>query len=233
MCIPLVLLHCCIQILTVSSRLSTLHQKTQNIDGLEAVAGVNPEKLVECHGHFRSASCINCGIAHEVDDCKESMLKEGAAPKCNSCGSLVKPVSVMCNCYMMASITLSSNICLSIYLSIYSCKDIVFFGEVCVCILNTKPSTTGEYPLIVVYSSLGAGHKIMPSRFSDLVHFDVAACDLVVVLGTSLLVAPVSSIPDWVKSDVPRLLINRELVGSFMGPHFKKDVFLDGDCDER
>lgn len=72
----------------------------------------------------------------------------------------------------------------------------------------------------------------MPSRFSDLVHFDVAACDLVVVLGTSLLVAPVSSIPDWVKSDVPRLLINRELVGSFMGPHFKKDVFLDGDCDE-
>ena len=61
-------------------------------------------------------------------------------------------------------------------------------------------------------------------------HFDVASCDLVVVLGTSLLVAPVASIPDWVKSDVHRLLINREMVGTFGK---STDVFLEGDCDER
>lgn len=139
-------------------------------DGLEAVAGVSEDKLVECHGHFRSASCINCGSAHHADDCKSSMLEKGEAPSCKSCGGLVKP-------------------------------DIVFFGEV------------------------------MPNRFADLVHYDVASSDLVIVLGTSLLVAPVASIPDWVQSNCHRLLLNRERVGSF---HDEKpsDVFLEGNCDD-
>mmetsp|Transcript_25405 Transcript_25405/g.54645 ORF Transcript_25405/g.54645 Transcript_25405/m.54645 type:complete len:376 (+) Transcript_25405:31-1158(+) len=162
------LTHCFFSLLDKKGMLQRIY--TQNIDGLEAVAGVDPDRMVECHGHFRSASCINCGTAHEADDCKSSILEKGSAPTCNNCGSLVKP-------------------------------DIVFFGEV------------------------------MPSRFSDLVHFDVASCDLVVVLGTSLLVAPVASIPDWVKSDVHRLLINREMVGSFHGDK-PLDVFLEGDCDE-
>lgn len=74
--------------------------------------------------------------------------------------------------------------------------------------------------------------EVMPDRFSQLVHFDVASCDLVVVLGTSLLVAPVASIPNWVKSNVHRLLINREVVGSF-GLGQPTDVFLEGDCDAR
>jgi len=71
--------------------------------------------------------------------------------------------------------------------------------------------------------------EVMPNRFSELVHFDVASCDLVLVLGTSLMVAPVASIPDWVKSDVHRVLINRERVGTFGG---SKDVWLEGECDE-
>ena len=71
--------------------LYVLKSKTQNIDGLEAVAGVNPEKLVECHGHFRAASCINCGTSHEAEDVKASMLDKGEAPLCSKCGSLVKP----------------------------------------------------------------------------------------------------------------------------------------------
>lgn len=74
--------------------------------------------------------------------------------------------------------------------------------------------------------------EVMPNRFSRLVHIDVASCDLVVVLGTSLLVDPVASIPNWVKSDVHRLLINRDVVEGFnLGQ--PTDVFLEGDCDER
>lgn len=162
------LTHCFFSLLDKKGMLQRVY--TQNIDGLEAVAGVNPDRMVECHGHFRNASCINCGTPHDAEDCKSSMLEKGEAPSCNSCGGLVKPT-------------------------------IVFFGEV------------------------------MPNRFSDLVHFDVATSDLVVVLGTSLLVAPVANIPDWVKSDTHRLLINREMVGSFHGDK-PTDVFLEGDCDE-
>lgn len=33
---------------------------SQNIDGLELDAGVPENKLVQAHGHFRTAHCIGC-----------------------------------------------------------------------------------------------------------------------------------------------------------------------------
>ena len=33
---------------------------TQNIDGLERIAGISSDKLVEAHGTFSSAKCIGC-----------------------------------------------------------------------------------------------------------------------------------------------------------------------------
>lgn len=53
----------------------------------------------------------------------------------------------------------------------------------------------------------------LPDRFHRLVPGDVAAADMVLVLGTSLQVAPVGGIPFSVGPFVPRLLINREAVG--------------------
>jgi NAD-dependent deacetylase sirtuin 3 len=41
---------------------------TQNIDGLERMAGVPPKKLVEAHGSFNTASCTRCG---KVQDAKK------------------------------------------------------------------------------------------------------------------------------------------------------------------
>jgi NAD-dependent SIR2 family protein deacetylase len=64
---------------------------TQNIDGLESLAGVSNEKLVECHGHFRSASCVSCGAPMPIADCRTTMLDQKEPPKCPSCGGLVKP----------------------------------------------------------------------------------------------------------------------------------------------
>jgi len=162
------LTHCFFSLLDKKGILSRVY--TQNIDGLEAVAGVTEERLVECHGHFRSSACIKCRTPFDATVCQSTMIDNGEAPKCNSCGGLVKP-------------------------------DIVFFGEV------------------------------MPSRFSDLVHYDVASSDLVIVLGSSLMVSPVCHIPDWVKSSVPRLLINRDLVGTFSRGK-GTDVFMQGDCDD-
>lgn len=140
---------------------------TQNIDGLEALAGVSTEYLVECHGHFRESSCIQCRAPS--DDCQEQVFA-GDIPTCQACGSLVKP-------------------------------NIVFFGE--------------ELPL----------------RFQNLVHEDMEKCDLLLVVGTSLLVAPVSQIPHWVKDDCTRVLLNRELVGAFANSKNDRDIYVQGDCD--
>ena len=156
---------------------------TQNIDGLERLAGVSDERLIECHGHFSTCSCIKfmCKRKKDIDpkECQETYMK-GEIMKCPDCGSFVKP-------------------------------DIVFFGEE------------------------------LPSIFVDYIDKDMDDCDLLIVMGTSLLVAPVASIPNWVGKKVPRLLINRDLVGSFATEarrakhtsNFQtRDVFAQGDCDD-
>jgi len=144
---------------------------TQNIDGLEALAGLPDDFLVECHGHFRNASCISCKEPMPAEDCRQSMVEEKEAPRCNVCGSLVKP-------------------------------DIVFFGE------------------------------DLPERFASLVQKDTASCDLLVVIGTSLMVMPVAGIPQWVDRKCARVLLNREVVGDFARGKSDRDFVLKDDCDE-
>ena len=56
-------------------------------------------------------------------------------------------------------------------------------------------------------------------------------CDLLIVLGTSLKVAPVSGLPSCVGWECPRVLINRELVGDFKEDSYR-DACLLGDCDD-
>ncbi|KAJ9084577.1 NAD-dependent protein deacetylase sirtuin-2 [Entomophthora muscae] len=53
----------------------------------------------------------------------------------------------------------------------------------------------------------------LPSRFYTLMEKDFPTCDLLLVMGTSLKVAPFSTLVDLVKKDVPTFLIN--LVDSF------------------
>ena len=52
----------------------------------------------------------------------------------------------------------------------------------------------------------------LPERFFQLAEVDLAECDLLIILGTSLKVQPFASLVGLVKEDVPRLLINREQV---------------------
>jgi NAD-dependent deacetylase sirtuin 2 len=56
--------------------------------------------------------------------------------------------------------------------------------------------------------------EALPERFYDSLG-DFSCCDLLIVLGTSLSVAPFASLPGLVSADTPRLLINMELVGDF------------------
>lgn len=126
---------------------------TQNIDGLDRVAGLSPPLLLEAHGSFATASCIEagCGVAADVAAVRAA-VDAGRVPSCTACAGLVKPC-------------------------------IVFFGE----------------PL--------------PAVFHASFDSDVAAADAVVVLGTSLRVAPVCLLPEAVPFGVPRVLLNRERAG--------------------
>ena len=141
-----------------------LRNFSQNIDGLEFLAGLPAEELVECHGHFRTASCIDCGKAGDATEVKNTIVIKGKTPICKHCGGNIKP-------------------------------DIVFFGE------------------------------SLPDRFHRLLKQDMVKADLLLVMGTSLQVAPVSMIPDMVHCN--RVLFNRELVMNIRDG----DLFVEGDCD--
>mmetsp|Transcript_29180 Transcript_29180/g.55329 ORF Transcript_29180/g.55329 Transcript_29180/m.55329 type:complete len:374 (-) Transcript_29180:136-1257(-) len=159
-----------------------LRTYTQNIDGLDVLAGVSEEKMIECHGHFRTASCISCNFSSDGEECKRIIVEEKRPPPCQNCGGHVKP-------------------------------DIVFFGE------------------------------SLPTVFHRNVRKDTKNADLLIVMGTSLMVGPVNQIPEMVRKDCPRVLFNNELVGSFRkknGPNTRKksyntnarrDIFHAGDCD--
>lgn len=57
---------------------------TQNIDNLEVYAGVQPEKVVQCHGSFATATCIKCGYQVPGERIFEPAGK-GQVPECEAC----------------------------------------------------------------------------------------------------------------------------------------------------
>src|SRR5689334_14126621 len=55
----------------------------------------------------------------------------------------------------------------------------------------------------------------LPSLFADLRMKDFPQCDLLIVMGTSLVVYPFASLVGDVTEDCPRLLINKDATGVF------------------
>eukprot|EP00741_Cyanophora_paradoxa_P007889 tig00001224_g7633.t1 len=129
-----------------------LRNYTQNIDTLERVAGIEPELLVEAHGSFAGARCIDCRLPYDTEFMRAEVMA-GKIPRCPDCKGLAKP-------------------------------SIVFFGEG------------------------------LPPRFFQLCDKDLAECDCLLVMGTSLQVMPVAELPARCSPYAPRLLVNRETVGT-------------------
>ncbi|XP_052829724.1 NAD-dependent protein deacetylase sirtuin-2 isoform X3 [Octopus bimaculoides] len=62
----------------------------KNIDGLERMAGIDSEKIVEGHGTFQTSHCINCKAEYDLEWIKEIIFKD-EIPHCTECKGLVKP----------------------------------------------------------------------------------------------------------------------------------------------
>ena len=60
---------------------------------LDVLAGVSEDKMIECHGHFRTAACTRCSHSFNGKECKRIIVEEKKAPICKErhCGGLVKP----------------------------------------------------------------------------------------------------------------------------------------------
>lgn len=49
---------------------------TQNIDGLERLAGLDPEYIIESHGAFHTSSCIKCRDQVDTDKVKSNLCNQ-------------------------------------------------------------------------------------------------------------------------------------------------------------
>jgi NAD-dependent deacetylase len=123
---------------------------TQNIDGLHHKAGNSEAKILELHGTALYVSCLSCKKRYDRDDIQERVRRGQKAPRCDSCGGLLKPATIS-------------------------------FGQA------------------------------MPERETEEAYRRSEACDLFIVVGSSLVVQPAASMPLIAKRSGARLvIINRD-----------------------
>lgn len=77
-------LHSFIKLLQDKKKL--LRNYTQNIDNLESYAGIDPEKLIQCHGSFAYATCVTCKYKVKGEKIFDSIRRKEIAycPKCKA-----------------------------------------------------------------------------------------------------------------------------------------------------
>ena len=220
--------HAFIRLLQDKNRLLT--NFTQNIDNLEGHAGILPEKLIQCHGSFATATCIECKYKVKCEDIYKD-LKAGKVARCDRCIRSIRQAKPGLKrkrssngssvprkkrpSYEDSTDDEDDDIAVAGVMK----PDITFFGE-------DLPATF---------------HNRLMGHDRDLV-------DLVLVIGTSLKVAPVSEVVGVLPPNVPQLYISREvretpptfrpvviiiLTYLLIQPcsHANFDIDLLGDCD--
>jgi NAD-dependent deacetylase len=63
---------------------------TQNVDNLHQDGGADPERVIELHGNAGYATCLDCGLRHELANLEAPFLQHGRVPACRDCGGIVK-----------------------------------------------------------------------------------------------------------------------------------------------
>jgi NAD-dependent histone deacetylase SIR2 len=197
--------HAFIRLLQDKGRLQTNY--TQNIDNLEAAAGIDEDRIIQCHGSFATATCRKC--SHKVKGVEiYPDIRAKRIPKCEKCIT------------RMASEATTTT--------------------------DTRPpkrsKTSAEWdddendddenddipqPGIMKPDITFFGEQLPNTFFDRLTNVDAERTDLVLVIGTSLKVAPVSEMPNFIPHTVPHIYISLEPIR-----HVEFDIQLLGSCDD-
>ena len=181
---------------------------TQNIDNLEGHAGILPGKLIQCHGSFATATCIEC--KHKVPgEAIYKDLKAGKVARCDACLKRIRDVKPGMKRKRSSDGSSKSKKKRQEY----------------------EDSSSGENDEIAVAGVMKPDITFfgedLPDIFEQrLLRHDRDLVDLVLVIGTSLKVAPVSEVVGVLPATVPQIYISREACS-----HVNFDVDLLGDCD--
>ncbi|XP_036440878.1 NAD-dependent protein deacetylase sirtuin-3 isoform X1 [Colossoma macropomum] len=185
-----------------------LHQKglllrmyTQNIDGLEKMCGIPDDKLVEAHGSFATASCHLCYTPFPAEEAK---VKSNSA-------KLQLLLKDYC-CDHLASICI-----------LYLAFLLLFFFQT--AIMSDSVPTCSFCSATVKPNVVFFGEDLPEKYFQHAQDFPRA--DLLMIMGTSLQIEPFASLVSTVKSNVPRLLLNRHAVGPFERKPLRRGDYME------
>jgi NAD-dependent deacetylase len=67
---------------------------TQNVDNLHQQSGIPATRIIELHGNASYATCLACGLRHELELLKQSFLGRDEIPVCRACGGIVKTATI-------------------------------------------------------------------------------------------------------------------------------------------
>jgi len=143
---------------------------TQNIDNIEAFAGISPDRLIQCHGSWATASCRKCKHTVPGEDIFDDVRAQRVS-RCKQCPEKFKVKS--------RKRKRTSNGPSKPRKGGYSDSD-----------------DDGQYDIPepgVLKPNITFFGEQLPTRFFDrLTEHDAAVVDLIIVIGTSMKVAPVS-----------------------------------------
>ena len=202
-------LHSFIKLLQDKNKL--LRNYTQNIDNLESYAGIHKENLIQCHGSFATASCITCG--YKVDgEIIFPEIKNKEIPYCPKCNEVKQSILKKGKKTKSKSKKKKKK------------KNKPYDDD-------DEEEEEGE---TYFHESFGVmkpditffGEQL-PENFKIAINQDINKVDLVLVIGTSLKVAPVADIVGKIPEHIPQILLNKDPIN-----HCQFDVSLLGYCDD-
>ena len=199
--------HAFIKMLDDKGKLLTNY--TQNIDNIEANVGISPHKLIQCHGSWATFTCQKCGFKAPGQQFYNHVAQKCVAhcPKCiedaekqkvggtkrkrtkNSAGKMGRK-----NSYGSDSDD--------------DAYDIPEPGVMKVSMFQSFNNFNADAwkPNITFF-----GEKLSDIFFDRFRNQDRQNVDLVLVIGTSMTVAPVSEIPLALPAHVPHIYISRDV----------------------
>ncbi|KZT59502.1 SIR2-domain-containing protein [Calocera cornea HHB12733] len=156
------------------------------------------KNVLNCHGSFATASCITCGTQYPGEEIRDDIFAE-RIPKCKVC---------------LAKGRQSGK------------KQLNGKGKAKMQPWEEEVTDEDEYKSILKPDITFFGEKLN-DKFDKALFEDREEVDLLLVIGTSLTVAPVSEILHHIPHSVPQILINKTPV-----PHVNPDIVILGEADE-
>ncbi|KAJ2353723.1 NAD-dependent histone deacetylase sir2 [Coemansia sp. RSA 2618] len=182
-----------------------LRNYTQNIDTLEHVQGIT--NVLNCHGSFATATCIKCGFKCDGKELEPDIMSKQIAycPKCNDRPQAPKHEDSRTVAEMLLG-------------------DVPTGGS-----NSDSDDSDDEYGVVrgIMKPDITFFGEKLPDQFDEALLADREQADLLLVMGSSLKVAPVSDIMGHLPHAVPQIVINKTPI-----LHFNFDVQLLGNADD-